>query len=463
MKRIILKPGEEHRIALGHPWVYDNEIARVLAGRSTKARGRAEPGAEDAPDAELAAGEIADVESSRREYLGRAFVNPASKIRARIYSPSKEGFDKGFFKRRIREAAARRAADAGPDTNLAAASLRVLFGEADFLPGLIIDRYAGWPRAAARSCAARPLEYAAVEAALGPPASWLTLQFHARGADLRREEIIAAIEEVFSYGDPASAAPTAGDHILFTRIAGIIEKSVSPARELEGLPPREGIIAGDAPEDGILIFENGLPFTVNLQAGQKTGHFLDQKENRRRAAAFARGSVLDAFSYSGGFAVHAARLGRDARVTAVDISKTALETARENAALNGVTDRIAAVEADVFDYLHAALRRGEKYDLVILDPPAFAKSRAALSGAVRGYQEINSAALRLLRSGGVLVSCSCSQALDAEQFSRMIARSAAAADRRLIQIDFRFQGRDHPVRVGYGESLYLKCGFYRAI
>jgi 23S rRNA (cytosine1962-C5)-methyltransferase len=531
MKRIILKSGEEHRIALGHPWVYDNEIARVLDG----------PGVPPEKTVALEAGELADVESSRKEYLGRAYVNPASKIRARIYSPSKEGLDKGFFKRRLREAIARRLAErarggiydggiyddgaAGVTGNAAfgnggargtersgglrAESMRVLFGEADFLPGLIIDRYVGWPLAEAEArVPARPLTFTALEMALGPPESWLAVQFLSWGVDCRRAAILAAIEEVFApLGPPA----------------GVVEKSAAPVRELEGLAPQDGLIAGEVPAGGIVIFENGLPFAVDLAEGQKTGHFLDQRENRLRAAAYAHGDVLDAFCYSGGFAVHAARygvalpgivnfgdansgdahsgdakpgdgrIGDDAlnapesggagpgntesnagsansgdagkplRVTAVDVSKAALGLARRNAALNGVEDRITTVEADVFDYLRAAARRKEKYDLIILDPPAFAKSKSVLQNALRGYREINSAALKLLHSGGVLVSCSCSQAVDQEHFSRMITEAAADADRRLVQLDFRYQAADHPVRVGYGESLYLKCGFYRAL
>jgi 23S rRNA (cytosine1962-C5)-methyltransferase len=471
MKRIILKRGEEHRVALGHPWVYDNEIETVLDGKAQPAK----PAGGGSP---LEAGELADVESSRKEYLGRAYVNPASKIRARIYSPSKEGLDRGFFKRRLREALLRRVAGFAGGTgaaktahNARTESMRILFGEADFLPGLVIDRYVGWPRAEAEArISERPLTFAALETALGPPESWLAVQFLAFGVDCRREEILAAVDEVCL--SPLAAAGRAAG-VLLGRPAGIVEKSTAPVRELEGLPPREGVIAGSVPEGGIVIFENGLPFAVDLAEGQKTGHFLDQKENRLRAAACAEGDVLDAFCYSGGFAIHAARYGGGAggddaarkplRITAVDTSRAALDMARRNAALNGVADHINTVEADVFDYLRAAEQRKETYDLIILDPPAFAKSKAVLSNALRGYREINSAALKLLKSGGVLVSCSCSQAVGPERFAQMIADSAADADRRLVQLDFRFQAADHPVRVGYGESLYLKCGFYRAL
>lgn len=452
MKRIIIKPGREGRIRAGHPWVYDNEIAKVLAGPNPAA-GR------EAPEAALLPGELADVETSRRQYLGRAFVNPNSKIRARIYSPSKEGVDKGFFKRRIREAVIRRAR--GSRISGAAfrgESRRLVFAEADFLPGLIIDRFAGWPLVELEArCAERPLTFAAAEAALGPLESWLAVQFLTCGMDARREEILDALAEMLF-------APLSPEDGPLGMPRGIVERSAARVRELEGLPPREGLVRGDFPAGGIMIFENGLPFAVNPEQGQKTGHFLDQRENRLRAAAFTGGGrVLDAFTYAGGFAVHAARHGAADEVIAVDVSAAALEMVKKNAALNGVEKSITAVKADVFDYLRRAERMAEKFDLVVLDPPAFAKTGTALEAALRGYREINFSAIKLVKSGGCLVSCSCSQALDELSFKRMIAASAADADRRLLQIDFRSQASDHPILLGYDESYYLKCGCYRVL
>jgi 23S rRNA (cytosine1962-C5)-methyltransferase len=441
MKRIVLKPGEEGRIRGGHPWVYDNEAAGVLDDR-----GR---------DAALLPGEIADVESSRKEHLGRALVNPASRIIARIYSPSKEGMDKGFFKRRIREAVNRRL-DAGFD--LGRESARIVFAEADFLPGLIVDRFVGWPLGELEDAATpRPLAFDAAAAALGPPRSWLAVQFLACGMDSRREEILAALEETLS-------APLGTDwDTTLGAPEGIVERSAAKARELEGLPLREGLLRGGLGAGGVVIFENGFPFLLNLLEGQKTGHFLDQRDNRLRAAGFAAGGrVLDACSYTGGFGIHAARLGA-AQVICVDTSAAALETVRKNAALNGAAGRLAVAEADVFEYLRAAERNKERFDLVILDPPAFAKTRSALDGALRGYREINLRAMALLKPGGVLVSCSCSQALDDVRFHYMISGAAADAGKRLVMLDFRHQAADHPALVGYGESLYLKCGFYRAV
>jgi 23S rRNA (cytosine1962-C5)-methyltransferase len=445
MKRIILKPGEENRAMAGHPWIYDNEVDRILEGSGGGAR-----------PADLQPGELADVESSRKRYLGRAFVNPNSKIIARIYSPSKEGVDKGFFKRRLREALRRRQWCQSPFV-----SGRILFGEADFLPGLIIDRFCGWPLADIEAAAGDPpLDFEAVQSRLGPPSFWLSIQFLIYGIDIRRDEILAALEETLE-------GP-----------AGICEKSGARVRELEGLPLREGILRGAFPPEGIVMFENGFPFLVNPGQGQKTGHFFDQTENRLLAALRGRSlfaergagtpvRVLDVCSYTGGFAVHITRLaaagGFEVRAAVVDVSAGALETLKKNARLNGVADRIETIEADAFEFLRACARKKETFDMIVLDPPAFAKSRSALGEALRGYKEINLRALQLLTPGGILVSCSCSQSLDDAAFRRMITGAAADAERRLVELDFRYQGADHPILVGYDESRYLKCGIYRAL
>jgi 23S rRNA (cytosine1962-C5)-methyltransferase len=478
MKRIILKPGEEKRILAGHPWAYDNEIARVLAPIPG--------GFTPIPLEKLEAGELVDVESAHKTYLGRGLANPHSRIVARIYSPSKEGVDKGFFKRRIRAALAGRF----PGYDLRRESARIIFGEADFLPGLIVDRFVGWPWGTVETGLAGEgppggsLTFEKVEAALGPPASWLSIQFLAWGMDRRREEILAALEEVLErYAPPeflpaaAGEAPNAGEpgHGPAAETgrplglpAGVVEKSAARVRQLEGLPPGEGIIRGSFPGEGIVIFENSLPFIVHLEEGQKTGHYLDQKENRLRAAAFAAGGrVLDGCAYTGGFGIHAARFGvvrgKYPQVTALDVSAAALETLMKNARLNGVEDRLTPVEGDIFEVLRSYERARERFDLIILDPPAFAKSHSALEGALRGYKEINLRAIKLLSPGGVLVSCSCSQSLDEGRFKALIAEAAVDADRRLLQLDFRYQSPDHPILVGYDESLYLKCGFYRVL
>lgn len=478
VKRIILKPNEEKRLLQGHPWVYDNEVDRILDGPASKPGG-AGPAKLELKD--LIPGEAADIESFRKTYLGRAFVNPNSKIIARIYSPSKEGVDKGFFKRRIRDALERRTLAPGV-LDLHRDSARIVFAEADFFPGLIIDRFVGWPlKDIEAAVTLRPLTFDAVEAALGKPKSWLAIQFLSFGMDSRREEIIAALEEVLE--QDGFIIP---DNTPLGKCSGIVEKSAAHVRELEGLPLREGLLSGDFPAEGIVIFENGFPFMLNLIDGQKTGHFLDQRDNRRIAASYAgAGStgaagtaavhndtpvirVLDAFSYTGGFGIHAAAANPGVQVTCVDASAEALETVRINAGLNGLGDSVATVEADVFEYLRSAERHRtagpqEQFDLIILDPPAFAKTRSALEGALRGYKEINLRAINMLKPGGVLVTCSCSHALDEIRFRYMITEAAADAGKRLIMLDFRRQPADHPALAGYEESLYLKCGIYRVL
>jgi len=463
LKRIILKPGEEERILLGHPWVYGNEIDRILEGGEK---------------AQLVPGENADVESSRKKYLGRAIVNPNSKITARLYSSSKEGIDKGFFKRRIREAVLKRLLF----RDLSREPARLVFAEADFLPGLIIDCFAGWPLAEIEvAVTQRPVTFELAQAALGLPRFWLSAQFLVWGMDCRRETIIEALREVITIMNATDTENNAADteasgtvypaaFIPCGALCGIFEKSAAHVRELEGLPLREGALYGTFPEGGIVIFEGSLPFVVDPPQGQKTGFFLDQKDNHLLAGRYAamlhkeagtEMRILDACSYTGGFGLHA--LCQTGKLILLDTSAAALETARKNAALSGVADRVTVIEANVFDELRNLVRRKEQFDMVILDPPAFAKSRNSLEEALRGYKEINLRAIKLIRPGGIFISCSCSQAVDEILFKRMIAEAAADAERRLIQFDFRFQSQDHPILAGYDESLYLKCGFFRVL
>ncbi|MDR1445980.1 MAG: class I SAM-dependent rRNA methyltransferase [Treponema sp.] len=468
IKRVILKHGEEQRILSGHPWIFDNEIQHVLVQKT--------PGF---VEAEPEPGEIVDVEYSRQgkpAYLGRGFANPRSKIAVRIYSSSKEGADKGFFKRRIREALERRsAAGFRPEKE----SARLVFAEADRLPGLIVDCYTGWDAGVLRTAAGEngnpgALRFEDAETLLGPPASWLTVQFLSYGMDMRRDMVLQALDETLKFQGG---------------IAGIIEKS-APVRELEGLPLQDALIRGTFPAAGIIVFENGYPFRVDLFSGQKTGTYLDQRDNHRLTSERARLSaalkstpknrgghetafhaetekqsfrILDLFSYHGAFAIHALRgAGEGAEALAVDSSAEALETARLNARLNGLETQLETRKGDVFDILTSLERDKEKFDMIILDPPAFAKTKSALEGALRGYKEINLKALRLLKPGGILVTCSCSQALDEFRFREIIASAASDSGRRLRLLDFRYQAQDHPILLGYGESLYLKCGIFRA-
>ena len=469
IKRVILKHGEEQRILSGHPWIFNNEIQHVLVQKT--------PGF---AEAEPEPGEIVDVEYSRQGkpvYLGRGFANPRSKIAVRIYSSSKEGVDKGFFKHRIREALERRrVAGFRPERE----SARLVFAEADRLPGFIVDCYTGWDAGVLRAAAgensnpAGALRFEDAETLLGPPASWLSVQFLSYGMDMRRDMILQALDEILKFQGG---------------VAGIIEKS-APVRELEGLPLRDALIRGTFPAAGIIVFENGYPFRVDLLSGQKTGTYLDQRDNhcltaeRARLLAALKSTlknhsehetrfhtetekqafrILDLFSYHGAFAIHALRgAGEGAEALAVDSSAEALETARLNARLNGLEAQLETREGDVFDILKSLEKDKEKFDMIILDPPAFAKTKSALEGALRGYKEINLKALRLLKPGGIFVTCSCSQALDEFRFREIIASAAADSGRRLRLLDFRYQAQDHPILLGYGESLYLKCGIFRA-
>lgn len=437
MKRIILKSGEEKRLLAGHPWVYDNEVAEILNASSP---------------AILLPGEIADVESSKKQYIGRAFVNPNSKIIARLYAPSKIGVDIGFFKKRIRDALRRRSLFYKLDEE----SQRIIFAEADFLPALIVDRYVGWPFANVEKLTASgaKLSFESMQAAFGAPRSWLSMQCLSYGMDQRKNELVQALDEVLS-------VPLNPDSDYIPGLPeGIIERNEAKVRQLEGLPLQSGILRGTYPDEGILFFENGLAFSADLLGGQKTGHFLDQRDNRRITARFAAGRrMLDMCCHTGGFAVHAANAGA-VSVRACDISDTALKAMQKNAALNGVSSCIEPVQGDVFDLLKRFEQAKETFDLIVLDPPAFAKSHTALSGALRGYKEINLKALKLLNKGGILITCSCSHAMTDTHFKSMIADAAVDADCRIQLLDFRYQAPDHPVLVGYEESLYLKCAFY---
>ncbi|MDR3302255.1 MAG: class I SAM-dependent rRNA methyltransferase [Spirochaetaceae bacterium] len=441
MKRIILRKGEEERIFRGHPWVYDNEVRSILEGK----------GAAERP-VQLFPGELADVESCNKhgeQYVGRALVNPASKIIARMISPSKEGVDTGFFKRRIREAAERRSR-LGID--LASVSCRLVFAEADFIPGLIIDSFIGWSLDDIQKTErAYPLVMHTLSTSLGSPQKILSIQILTFALDMRTKEILQAMNEVL----PA----------LLEGEFAVIEKVSLLMREKEKIPEREAITQGVLPANGIVIFEHGLPFIVDLEGGQKTGHYLDQRDNRQ--CAFRYGSsggkrVLDAFCYSGGFAIHAARAGAE-EVIAADSSKNALSLVAKNALLNGVADRIKTVQADIFELLAAFERAKETFDMIILDPPAFAASRTSLESALKGYKEINLKALKMLKRGGVLISCSCSHAVSESHFKRMILDAAHDAGRRLVQNEFRTQAGDHPILLGYDESHYLKCGVYTVV
>jgi 23S rRNA (cytosine1962-C5)-methyltransferase len=402
--RIILRPREEDRIRAGHPWVYDNEIASVEGGP--------EPGAE------------VEVFDSRRRSLGSAFYNPKSKIRARIYSRTPRSADETFFAETLGTALAYRRRFFDPERQ----SMRLAFGEADGLPGLIVDSFVGVTEGAG---------------APGREGRWLSVQFLSLGVDARKAEVLKALERIF----PSE---------------GIAERSDAPVRSLEGLLPVAGALSGTIPSR-ILIKENGLRFGVDILSGQKTGWFLDQRSNRAAAARYAKGRrVLDAFCNAGGFGLACAAAGA-ASVLAVDSSAEAIASVSTNAALNGQDSRVEAREANAFDLLHSLERSREKFGLVVLDPPAFAKNRASVEGAKRGYKELNLRALKLLDEEGILVTCSCSHWFGPELFARMLEEAAADSGRRIRILEERTQDLDHPIVSGYGESRYLKCTIAEAL
>jgi 23S rRNA (cytosine1962-C5)-methyltransferase len=409
--RIILRPREEDRIRAGHPWVYDNEIAGV--------EGTAEGGAE------------VEVLDSRKRPLGSAFYNPKSKIRARIYSRIPRSADAAFFDEAIGRALSWRERS----FDLERQSVRLVFAEADGLPGLIVDSFAGEaaPAEGGTPTAGGP----GLAAGSGRRGRWLSVQFLALGVEARKAEILAALGRAF-------------------RADGVMERSDAPVRALEGLPAAVGALSGEVPER-VLIEENGLRFGVDLATGQKTGWFLDQRANRAAAARHARGRrVLDAFCNAGGFALACAAAGASS-VTAVDSSAEAVAAVLANARLNGLEAGVAAVQANAFDYLRELERDRERFGLVVLDPPAFAKNRAAVEGARRGYKELNLRALKLLEPGGVLVTCSCSYWFGPQLFSSMLEEAAVDSGRRLRLLEERTQDLDHPIVTGYAESRYLKC------
>ena len=348
-------------------------------------------------------GGIVRVLDQRGRFFAMAYLNRASKITLRVVSWLDEPVDESFWRRRVQAAIDLRGPLA-PD-----AGRRIVNSEGDGLPGLIVDSYAGW----------------------------LVVQLSTLGIERAREPIVAALVEYLS------------PH-------GIYERSDVPERSLEGLEPRTGVLAGASPPELVEIGEGPARLLVDVVRGQKTGLFLDQRLNRQVAAQYAAGRrVLNCFGYSGGFGVHASLAGA-AEVINVDISAEACRLAERNFALNRCLNT-SVVEANCFDWLRKAADAEEKFGMIVLDPPAFARGRSALEGAIRGYKEINLRALKLLEPGGILVTCSCSRPVTRELFAKML-RDAATDARRDVQIlEERGQPPDHPVLIAAPETAYLKC------
>lgn len=358
-------------------------------------------------DGENAEGKVVRVESARGKFLAMAVYNPRSQISLRIVSRKEETIDREFISGRVKRALEYRRKFA--DLH----SCRLLFAESDGLPAVIADAFN----------------------------DVIVLQILCLGMEAFKQDIVDALVQ--------ELAP-----------AGIYERNDVPVRELEGMAQQTGLLYGNVPER-VEMVENGVHFWVDVKKGQKTGFFLDQKENRAAIAPFAKGArVLDCFTHTGSFALHAAHFGAS-EVTGVDISQYACDFAAENARLNGVEERVHFVCANAFDFLRSAQDRHESYDMVVLDPPAFTKTRSAVSGALRGYKEINLRGMKLVRDGGYLVTCSCSQHVLPPMFQQMLLDAEKDARVQLRQIEFRSQGRDHPILPSSPETQYLKCGIYQ--
>lgn len=385
MAKVYLHQGKQKRIAGGHPWIYRTEIKEI--------RGEFNPG------------DIVDVFDYREKFVGRGYINPASQITIRILTRDQEEvINEGFFRSRI-SAAWNYRQRVIRDTN----SCRVIFGEADFLPALIVDKFG----------------------------DYLAIQTLALGIDLHKDTIIKQLKEI-------------------VQPKGIYERNDVTVRKLEGLPLQTGFI-GEPFDPRVVIKENGLRFMVDLEGGQKTGYFLDQRENRLALQGLVKGGrVLDCFCHTGTFSMYAAKFGAR-EVLGLDIAAPALETARVNAELNGYSNICSFKETNSFDELRNMEKANEKFDVVILDPPAFTKSKQAVEGAIRGYKEINLRGMKLLPRGGYLVTCSCSYHMKENLFLETVLQAGRDAGRELRLVELRRQAKDHPMLLASPESHYLKC------
>ena len=388
----------ETSLRAGHPWVYDAEITAIT------------------PDAPIENGSLVDVVSGKGTYLGTGFYSEKSKIRVRILAQNaNETFGEAFFERRLRYAVEYRKTVMQEDFS----NCRLIFGEADGLPGLTVDRFS----------------------------NLLVAQVLSYGMDLRKDMIFSLLLKILR---------ESGE-----KVDAVYERNDVAIRELEGLTQYKAwakVCENDHPESTLTeIVENGIRYTVDVENGQKTGFFLDQKYNRREIARIVKGkTLLDCFTHTGSFALNAAKGGAK-KVIAVDISETAVAMARENAEKNGLSDVMECVKADVFDYLRGLYEKREKpYDFIILDPPAFTKSRKTVGNATNGYKEINQLAMRILPRGGYLATCSCSHFMRDDLFRKMLVDSAAEVGVKLRQIEARQQGPDHPILWNVPETDYLK-------
>lgn len=392
---VTLKKGEGRSLKAGGPWVYDNEIESIMGS--------------------FADGDIVMVHDFDGYPMGRGFINRNSKLTVRMMTRDKDTeVNDEFIRMRVKNAWEYRKKVV--DTS----SCRVIFGEADFLPGIVVDKFS----------------------------DVLVVESLALGIDRFKERIVNDLKELM-----------AEDGI---QIRGVYERSDAKVREQEGMERFKGFI-GEPFDTKVEIVENGVKYFVDVKDGQKTGFFLDQKYNRQAIGRLCKGAkVLDCFTHTGSFALNAGINGAT-HVTGVDASELGVAQARENAKLNGLEDTVEFVCADVFDLLPDLEKKGEKFDVVILDPPAFTKSRSSIKKAVKGYREINLRAMKLVKDGGYLATCSCSHFMDYELFTQTIGQAARNVHKRLRQVEFRTQAPDHPILWGAGDSYYLKFYIFQVV
>ena len=383
MVQVLLKRKISPRIANGHPWVFSNEVDKVSGSPS--------------------GGEIVEVFTHDKKFIGKGYINPKSQILVRLLTREKQDtINEEFFINRIRQCWEYRK-KIGYTENC-----RLVFGEADSIPQLIIDKFN----------------------------DYFVIQTVALGIDLWKPAIVKAINQLF-------------------KPKGIFERNDVPVRELEGMQQQKGFLSGEF-DTKIIINENGLKFYVDIENGQKTGYFLDQQDNRRAISNIVKDAeVLGAFTYTGTFEIHAAHYGAKS-VLGLDISDNAVKQATENAVLNNLQDIVQFKTANAFDVLKQWSKEGKKYDVVMLDPPAFTKSRETIQKAITGYKEINLRGMKLVRPGGFLVTSSCTNLVSPEMFLQIIDMAAKDARRKIRQVVFQTQSADHPVVPGIETTQYLK-------
>ncbi len=383
MQKVYLKGKISQRIANGHPWIFNNEVEKI--------------------DGEIKGGEIVEVFTHQKKFVGKGYINPKSQIWIRLLTRNKqEEINEEFFLTRITQCWKYRQ-KLGYIENC-----RLVFGEADSLPQLIIDKFN----------------------------DYFVIQTLALGMDAWKPAVVKALNKIFNP-------------------KGIYERNDIPVRELEGLPQQKGFLS--APFDTqIIISENGLQFYVDMENGQKTGYFLDQQDNRRAIQHIVKGAdVLGAFCYTGTFEIHAAHYGAKS-VFGLDISENAVQQAIRNAELNGLQNSCRFEAANAFDVLKQWSREGRQYDVVMLDPPAFTKSRELIQNAVAGYKEINLRGMKLIKPGGFLVTSSCTNLVSPELFLQIIDEAAKDAGKKIRQVVFQTQSADHPIIRGIENTHYLK-------